>query len=130
MKDYDKYITKQLHANPSEEEIAVAMLLVDTYSWKILFLAENVSEGMQTPDFAVGNLSWEIKSPRKTGKYTLPHAVKAAAHQSPNIVISLVEFEGDELNAIRRLEKEFKASKRIRRMKIVTKTQAVLDFEK
>jgi hypothetical protein len=130
MKNYDTHITKQLHATPDENEIETAKILVDAYGWRILFLAENIAEGVPTPDFEAGNVRWEIKTPTKAGKYTLPHAIKAAAHQSPNVILSLVKFEGNEQNAIRRAKKEFDASKRARRMKIITKQAQILDFTK
>ncbi len=129
-KDYSYYIAKEPHAKPNEEEISVARILVDAYRWKILFLEENICKGIRTPDFVVDNVYWEIKSPEKDGKNTLSHAMKAAAHQSENVIISLKRFQGQELKAIRRLESIFYYMNRIRHMKILTKLGGILDYRK
>ena len=74
--------------------------------------------------------AWEMKSPKGSGKTTISHTIKHAVTQSENIIIDLQRCKLDEGQAIRELEHHFKLSKRIRRMKIVTKDKKILDLVK
>ncbi|MCR5025025.1 MAG: hypothetical protein K6A90_11940 [Lachnospiraceae bacterium] len=56
--------------------------------------------------------------------------MKHAVTQSENIIVDLQRCKLNEEQAIRELEHHFKLSKRIRRMKIITKDKEILDFEK
>ncbi len=85
---------------------------------------------VRTPDFTMGGISWEMKSPEGGSKTTIRHTIKHAVTQSGNIIVDLRRYKLDDNSAIKELEQHFKLSKRIRRMKIVTKELEILDFSK
>ncbi len=85
---------------------------------------------VRTPDFTMGGISWEMKSPEGGSKSTIRHTIKHAVTQSSNLIIDLRRCRIDDNLAIKELEQHFKLSKRIRRMKIVTKNLIILDFSK
>ena len=82
------------------------------------------------PDLMLLGVAWEMKSPEGSGKRTLQNAFQTAAHQSNSIIIDLRRCGVPEAKALKELENHFKLSKRIRRMKIITKGEKIIDFTK
>lgn len=87
-------------------------------------------EGVRTPDITLQGMEWEIKSPIGGGKRTIMNTVQKAAHQSRNIIVDLRRCKLEQKEAIKELETHFSLSKRIRRMKIITDDEKILDFSK
>jgi hypothetical protein len=123
-------ILKQAYAFPDDDELRVAEILARITGEKVLFLAPNRVKNYRTPDIKIGKMLWEIKIPKGKGKYTLAHAFKSAVGQSENLAFYLINWKLPEKKAIDRLEKEFKMSRAAKRMKIILKSEKVLDFEK
>ena len=73
---------------------------------------------------------WEIKCPKGKGKYTLRHAFKAGVKQSENVIFNLYRAQGSADNNIQKLKNLFDNSKVARRLKIITKSRKIVDFEK
>lgn len=48
----------------------------------VKFLAPSRVKGARTPDIRMSGVTWEIKIPRKNGKYTIEHAVRSGLGQS------------------------------------------------
>lgn len=86
--------------------------------------------GAHTPDIFITGLAWEIKSPKGEGSSLMKNTLQKAARQSPNIIIDLQRTKRHESKCLSELNKEFMHSKRLQRMKIITKEKKVLDFEK
>jgi len=84
----------------------------------------------KTPDFIMDGKAWEMKSPQGSSRVTIEHAFKRAARQSENIIIDLrrTKIPADQSKAS--LEKLFKASRRIRNLKIITIEQQLIEFKK
>ena len=85
---------------------------------------------MNTPDVGMNGVTWEIKSPTGGGKYTIKHTLQNAKHQSSNIIVDLRRCKLSDNQAVKELEHHFSLSKRLRRMKVITKAEEILDYEK
>lgn len=82
------------------------------------------------PDFTMGGVEWEMKSPSGKTAGTIEHAFRHAAVQSQNIVIDLRRTKLPDKTALNILKQRFEKSRRVRRLKIITKTSKLLDFNK
>ncbi len=87
-------------------------------------------KNLQMPDIMLQGLPWEMKSPVGSSKYTIKNIVQSASHQSCNIIIDLRRYSADENTAIHSIREYFELSKRIRRVKIITKANTLIDFFK
>ena len=85
---------------------------------------------MNTPDIAINGVVWEIKSPTGGSKHTIKHNLQNAKHQSSNVIVDLRRCKLSDDQAIRELKHHFQLSKRLRRMKIITKSDEILDYSK
>lgn len=86
--------------------------------------------GERSPDIKMGNLLWEMKCPKGQGKYLIQNTLHKAADQSENIIIDLRRIKIYHARCMARIEKEFRLTRRIRRIKVVTKTKNIIDFQK
>lgn len=84
----------------------------------------------KTADIKIGRLCWEIKRPTANSKYTIPHAFKSALKQSPNIIFDLRDRKLHQEQALNRLKREFKLSKSVKRLKVILKSQEIIDLTK
>ncbi|MDR1197217.1 MAG: hypothetical protein LBL08_03025 [Candidatus Nomurabacteria bacterium] len=121
----------QTGAEPLKNEIATTNFLVaQNKKTTIRFLAVSKAKGIRTPDIEMNGMKWEIKNPRKNGKYTLDHAMKSALKQSHNVIFDLRQCIISERNAVNKLKKDFKTVKILKRLIIITKSRRCLHFEK
>ena len=94
-----------------------------------LIPAVNV-EGIHTPDIKINGLKWEMMAPTGGGKYLMANTIQRAVKQSRNVIVDLRHTKRHQTKCIRELDNEFKKSKSLKRLKIITKTGKTLDFEK
>ena len=87
-------------------------------------------KGVHTPDIKMDRLKWEMKAPFGEGKYLISNTIQRALKQSPNVIIDLRHTKRHQSKCLRELEKEFKKSKSLKRLKIITKSGKTLDFKK
>jgi hypothetical protein len=123
----------ELDAVPTESEIQAVDALVKNKIPKehVLFLKPNRRKGSNTPDIEIDhNLRWEIKTPKKNGKYTFEHAIRAGLNQSENLVFDLRRIKTNEDNAVRKLRMQFDKTKSWQRLIIIKKDQKYLTFNK
>lgn len=74
----------------------------------------------KTPDFMMAGQAWEMKSPSGNSKNTIERSFRKAAKQSENIVLDLRRVKLDTDKALEICEKLFNASRRVRKMKVIT----------
>jgi len=87
-------------------------------------------QGVHTPDFKMNSLKWEMKAPIGEGNQLMKNTIQKALKQSSNIMIDLRRTKRHQAKCIRELKVHFSESKNNKRLKIITKNGAVLDFEK
>ena len=81
-------------------------------------------------DIMMQGVAWEMKSPEGKGKNTIRNTIQNGEHQSSSLIIGLRRIKVDEKVAIKELEMHFKLSKRIRRLRIITADEELLDYFK
>ena len=112
-----------------EHEYATVRLLLEA-GYDVELIPPSKIKGLKMPDIMLSGVAWEMKSPEGNGRRTLQNTFQTAAHQSNSIIIDLRRCVIPETSAIKELEKQFKLSKRIRRMKIIKKDEIIVDFTK
>ncbi|MBQ3409992.1 hypothetical protein IJG66_01375 [Candidatus Saccharibacteria bacterium] len=110
-------------------ENATAVFLTEQGFNVDLIPASNI-EGVHTPDIKMNGLKWEMKAPLGEGNQLMKNTVQKAIKQSQNIIIDLRHTKRHQTKCLRELEREFGKSKKIKRLKIITKSGKTLDFEK
>ncbi len=110
-------------------EIATVVLLTEL-GMDVELIQKSNSEGVKTPDIRIGRLLWEMKSPEGRGKYLIQNTMHRAARQSENVIIDLRRIKLHQNRCLAEIEKQFHDLKRLRRVKIITKTKKVIDFMK
>ena len=112
---------------PTEDEQSAAIILAEYFKSNVEFVKRGSST---TPDIKIGNIYWEIKSPRGNGKYTISDNIRSARHQSSNIVINLSRTKMTTERAESRVNDFLKnSSTGVRRLIIVTKSHRVIDIK-
>ena len=82
----------------------------------------------KTADFKMLGLEWEMKSPKGAGKWLLKNTIQKASHQAENIVIDLRRVKIEHHKCLSEIENHFNKSKRVKRIKVITKTKEIVDF--
>ena len=123
-------ITKERGAEPTDNDISAALFLIDQ-GFDVKFLRANRIKGSHTPDIEMNNEKWEIKTPRKNGKYTIEHLIRDGLNQSPNIIFDLRKSKSRSESSIRqKIGKQFKMTKKWRKLIVITKSAKMLTFAK
>ncbi len=87
-------------------------------------------KGVRRPDIVFNGISWEMKSPKGSGRNTIKHTMQNAGHQSPNIIVDLRRCKLPLNEAVKELKYYFNISKRIRRLMIITDSENIIDYSK
>ena len=123
-----KLITNDVTLQP--HELATVEFLVGRYGKMISLIVPSYTPHNRNPDFMMDGVLWEMKSPQGRESRTLERAFKNAAKQSKNIVIDLRRMTLDTRSALRLLGKRFNLSRHVKRLRIITKEEKVVDFRK
>ena len=111
-------------------ELATVVLLTEM-GYDITLIPKSNKCGDRTPDIEMQGLFWEMKCPKGQGKYLIQNTLHKAARQSENVIVDLRRIKIHQTKCLRELEKHFMiTSKRLKRMKIITKTKKIIDFKK
>ena len=122
-----KLIQNGVHLEPHEFN-TVRLLLNNGYDVELI--PPSRIKGLRMPDIILQGVPWEMKSPEGSGKYTIKNIVQSASHQSENIIVDLRRCKMNDDIATTEIERYFNFSKRIRRVKVITKIEKVIDFQK
>ena len=87
-------------------------------------------KGVHTPDIKMNGLKWEMKAPTGEGNQLMENTIQRALRQSQNIIVDLRRTKRHQAKCLRELEKQFVNKKSIKRLKIITKSGKILDFDK
>ena len=112
----------------AHEYSTVKLLLENGYDVELI--PTSGIKGLRMPDIMLQGVPWEMKSPQGDGKRTIMNTIQNASHQSTNIIVDLRRCKLREDLALKELQWHFKLSKRIRRLKVITKDEKILDIEK
>ncbi|MBO4241778.1 MAG: hypothetical protein J5883_00675 [Clostridiales bacterium] len=87
-------------------------------------------QGVHRPDIIMDGLEWEIKSPKGEGKWLIKNTLQKAKDQSENIIMDLRRVKIPQEKCLTAIKREFDHSKRIKRIKVITKKLKLLEYEK
>lgn len=113
-----------------EEHEYKTVLLFTEIGIDVELIPKSERKGIHAPDIIMNGLRWEIKSPKGEGKYLMQNTIQKAVKQSRNVIIDLRRTKRLQAKCLQELKKEFESSKSMRRLKIITKSRKILDFEK
>lgn len=126
MAKYEVIVKTDLVDLPKDHELSAALILAYHFKTDVVFFRP---ERKKTPDIDVNGTKWEIKSPTGNGKKTIDNNLRAAHKQSRNIVLDLRRAKLHQSKAIARINYYLSAgSHKIKRLKIITKTQKIIDI--
>ncbi len=120
-------IRNGVHLQNHEFETIKTLLKDDI---EINLIPPTQGKGIKTPDFTINNVIWEMKAPEGNGKKTMQNTIQKAGKQSPNVIIDLRRSKMPQNKAISELKQYFQLSKRLQKLKIITKDAVILDFSK
>ncbi len=120
---------KQNDVHLQDHEYTTVKLLIEN-GFDIELIPPSQIKNLKIPDMILQGVPWEMKSPVADGKYTIKNIVQNASHQSENILIDLRRCKISDEIAIKQIRHFFELSKRIRRVKIITKDGGILDYSK
>ena len=110
-------------------EISTVVFLTEQ-GFDVELIPRSNIKGLHTPDILLNNIKWEMKAPIGEGKYLVANTIQKAVKQSRNVIIDLRRTKRHQSKCLRELENEFKKSKSLKRLKIITKGEKTLDFKK
>lgn len=106
------------------------VLVLTELGYDVELIPKSNKLGEKSPDIRIGKVFWEIKSPKGEGKWLIKKTMQRASHQAENIIIDLRRIKIHQNKCLAEFEKHFKLSRRIKRLKIITKTRKIVDFVK
>jgi hypothetical protein len=113
---------------PEKHELETASFFAARGS-DVEFLLPHFAKGLKNPDIRMGGIIWEIKCPRGKSKRTIENNYRTAQYQSENVIFDIRKIRIDENTAIAKIRREFSLRQdRIKRIKVITKNNMVLDI--
>lgn len=127
-----KHKTGQLIMNNvilERQEYATIFILLK-HAKSIELIPPSLTPKSKTPDFIMDGIAWEAKSPQGKNLITIERALHRAARQSRNIVLDLrrMLLSDDKMTAY--VQKQFTLSRSIKRLKVILKSNQIIDFHK
>ncbi len=124
-REYRVVVKTDLINLPRGHELSAALILAKHFKTDVIFLRP---KHKKSPDISVRGIMWEIKSPKGNSKKTIENNLRTARKQSNNIVIDLARSKMHSSRAIARAKFYTRTNRgAIRHLKIITKTQRVID---
>jgi hypothetical protein len=121
-------ITMQVGAEPTESDIVVANVFA-RLGFDIEFIAPSRAYMVRTPDIHMDGLAWEIKCPESNKMDKIRQNIEEVVHQSKSIIIGTFRTPILDEKIIKYITKHFVKNRKIKRLKVVTKTHQVLDLK-
>ena len=72
---------------PESHEVSASRILANYFKTDVYFVKR--SSNIKTADIKIGNIYWEIKSPKGDGKRTIQNNLRVADGQSPNLIVDM-----------------------------------------
>ncbi len=125
-KKYEVIVKTDIQNRPKDHELSAALILANYYfKTDIVFLRP---EANRTPDIAVDDARWEIKSPMGNSKKTIENNLRMARKQSKYIVIDLRRIKMHKARALARINYFLSRQKQIKKVLVITKDQKVIEI--
>lgn len=107
-------------AYPEDHELETARFLANL-GYVIEFVVPSRVKGQKSADIVMDGELWEVKRPKRLGKYTIEHAFQSAIKQAHNVIFDLRNLASVQQSAIRQVEKWYEhRSRRVKGLLIIT----------
>lgn len=124
---YSVVIPTNVFPLPSQREMSTAKILCAYFRKNVTIIA---TSNQKTPDFRIGNVLWELKTPIGNGKYNIQHLLRKAITQSENIIID-ARFSKMHITKItNELSYQYKHTSKIKRLIMINKQRQIIEFKR
>ena len=115
---------------PERHELRAASILAAYYGTVEFIRAKNIFKH-KNPDIKMGGIIWEIKVPIGKSKRTIENNYRVAQQQSENVIFDIRNIGIGENQAIAQIKREasIRRARKLRRIKIITKSSKILDID-
>jgi len=110
-----------------DHEYATVKLLLEN-GYDVELIPPSQINGLRMPDIMLHGTPWEMKSPQGGGKCTIMNTIQNGVNQSRNMIVDLRRCKLSDEQALKELKYYLKNSKRLRRLKVITKAEIILDL--
>jgi len=114
---------------PEKHELATANVFTKLGK-NVEFLAPSRTKKAKTPDVMIDGEVWEMKSPIGNSKYTIQNQFKRAAHQARNLIFDSRRTKLPSKYIEKEITKQMSLRKSIKKLRLITKSGRVIDFDK
>ncbi len=114
---------------PEKHELATANVFTKL-GVDVEFLAPSQTKHSRTPDVLIDGVVWEMKSPIGSSRYTIQNQFKRAAQQSRNLILDSRRIKLQSKYIEKEVAKQLSLRRSIRKLKLITKTGSIIDFNK
>lgn len=94
------------------------------------FIKPVANKSAKTPDIIPDSITWEMKSPTGTGRWTIDNQFKRSKRQSRNLIIDIRRVKMNEAVVVKEVERVFHIKRTVRHVKLVVKSGRVIDLIK
>jgi len=125
MVKYRVIIPVDLKPSPARYEITAAGLLANYFKTDVEFIFRS---NYKTPDFLIGGVAWELKSPTGIGKNNVERQLQAGLKQSHNIVFDARRSKIHISKIRNELNRQFQLTKSMKRLVLIEKNGTVIEL--
>lgn len=122
---YNVIIDATLSDPPKKHEFAAATLLAAYFKSDIIFIRP---ANFQTPDFDIGGVKWELKSPMGGSARTIENNMRTARRQSKNIIIDFSRIKLHQRRATSHINFFLSKPNQFKRVLIITKSKKIVEI--
>ena len=124
---YKVIIPVSSRSGPSQEELSAAEILCEHFGCDIEIIPKGL---LKSADFYIDGVFWELKSPTGDGKRNIQHQFSRGLKQSQRIIIDGRKSKIPTERLLRELNRQFKISKGLVDLILITKTGRVIAFSR
>ena len=125
MTKYKVIIDQNTKDYPEEHEIAAAIAVSKCLHCDVRFI---VTASSRTPDFDIGGVKWELKSPLGNSSRTIENNLRTARGQSPNIILDLSRTRMSMNRALSRINHYLSRDSRVKHLMVLDKRGNLIDI--
>ena len=124
----DVVIPSNIIPPPQEHEVSAAWILARHYEQTVEFLASIDDYKRKTPDFVMGGVMWEVKSPEGKSRQNVERQLRRALRQSRNIIFDGRRSAVPDDILKNKLKHEITIQRSVRKLVFISKDKKVLEI--
>lgn len=125
MAKYRVIVPVDLKPSPARYELSAAQLLAQYFKIDVEFTSRS---NYKTPDFLIGGISWELKSPTGSGKNNIERQLQAGLKQSQNIIFDARRSKIHIVKIRNELNRQLRLAKTMKRLVLIEKDGKVIEL--